>query len=213
MPSTIAGVKIPDSKMAGDLTQLIRDTESDLLFHHSSRVYLFGALTGQREGLKYDPELLYVGAMFHDIGLTEAYRHSQLRFEVDGANAARDFLRGHDIPEAAVEIVWDAIALHTTPGIPEHKKPEVALVASGVEMDVLGIAYRQFTDEQREAVIAAHPRGEDFKNRIIDAFYEGMKHRPDSTFGTVNDDVLAFKDPGFHRADLCKVILGSAWAS
>jgi len=213
MPSTIAGVKIPDSKMARDLTQLIRDTESDLLFHHSSRVYLFGALTGQRKGLKYDPELLYVGAMFHDIGLTEAYRHSQLRFEVDGANAARDFLRGHDIPEAAVEIVWDAIALHTTPGIPEHKKPEVALVASGVEMDVLGIAYRQFTDEQREAVVAAHPRGADFKNRIIDAFYDGMKHRPDSTFGTVNDDVLAFKDPGFHRADLCKVILGSAWAS
>ena len=213
MPSTIAGVKIPDSKMARELTQLIRDTESDLLFHHSSRVYLFGALTGQRKGLKYDPELLYVGAMFHDIGLTEAYRHSQLRFEVDGANAARDFLRGHDIPEAAVEIVWDAIALHTTPGIPEHKKPEVALVASGVEMDVLGIAYRQFTDEQREAVVAAHPRGADFKNRIIDAFYDGMKHRPDSTFGTVNDDVLAFKDPGFHRADLCKVILGSAWAS
>ena len=213
MPSTIAGVKIPDSKIARDLTQLIRDTESDLLFHHSSRVYLFGALTGQRKGLKYDPELLYVGAMFHDIGLTEAYRHSQLRFEVDGANAARDFLRGHGIPEASVEIVWDAIALHTTPGIPEHKKPEVALVASGVEMDVLGIAYRQFTDEQREAVVAAHPRGDDFKNRIIDAFYEGMKHRPDSTFGTVNDDVLAFKDPGFRRADLCKMILGSAWAS
>jgi hypothetical protein len=80
-------------------------------------------------------------------------------------------------------------------------------------MDVLGIAYRQFTDEQREAVFAAHPRGEDFKNSIIDAFYEGMKHRPDSAFGTVNDDVLAFKDPGFHRADLCKMILGSAWAS
>jgi len=213
MPSIIAGVKIPDSKMARDLTQLIRDTESDLLFHHSSRVYLFGALTGQRKGLKYDPELLYVGAMFHDIGLTEAYRHSQLRFEVDGANAARDFLRGHGIPEASVEIVWDAIALHTTPGIPEHKKPEVALVASGVEMDVLGIAYRQFTDEQRESVVAAHPRGDDFKNRIIDAFYEGMKHRPDSTFGTVNDDVLALKDPGFRRADLCKMILGSSWAS
>jgi hypothetical protein len=193
MPNTIAGVKIPDSKMARDLTQLIRDTESDLLFHHSSRVYLFGALTGQRKGLKYDPELLYVGAMFHDMGLTGAYRHSQLRFEVDGANAARDFLRGYNISEASVETVWDAIALHTTPGIPEHKKPEVALVASGVAMDVLGIA--------------------DFKNRIIDAFYAGMKHRPDSAFGTFNDDVLAFKDPGFRRADFCKLILGSAWAS
>jgi HD superfamily phosphodiesterase len=207
-----AGIKIPDSKMARDLTQFIRDTESDLLFHHSTRVYLFGALTGQRKGLKFDPELLYVGAMFHDIGLTDRYRQSQLRFEVDGANAARDFLRGYGIPEASVETVWDAIALHTTPGIPEHKKPEVALVTSGVEMDVLGIAYEQFTDAQREAVVAAYPRGGDFKNNIIQAFYDGMKHRPDSTFGTVNDDVLALKDKRFQRTDFCSVILKSAWA-
>jgi HD superfamily phosphodiesterase len=98
MNNDIAGIKIPDSKMARDLTQLIRDTEPDLLFHHSTRVYLFGALTGERKGLKFDPELLYVGAMFHDIGLTETYRHSQLRFEVDGANAARDFLCSYGIP-------------------------------------------------------------------------------------------------------------------
>ena len=124
MTDSISGIKIPDSKMARDLTQFIRDTEPDLLFHHSTRVYLFGALTGERKGLKFDPELLYVGAMFHDIGLTERYRQSQLRFEVDGANAARDFLRGYGVPEASVETVWDAIALHTTPGIPEHKKPE-----------------------------------------------------------------------------------------
>ena len=93
MSPTIAGIKIPDSKMARDLTELIRDKEPDLLFHHSSRVFLFGTLTGQRRGLRYDPELLYVGAMFHDIALTEAYRDSQLRFEVDGANAARNFLQ------------------------------------------------------------------------------------------------------------------------
>jgi HD domain len=212
MSTKIAGVEIPDSKMARDLTELVRDTESELLFHHSTRVYLFGALAGRRKGLKYDPELLYVGAMFHDMGLTKAYR-TQLRFEVESANAARDFLRSYDIPEASIDIVWDAIALHTTPGIPEHKKPEVALVTSGVEMDVLGIAYEQFTREQREAVVAAHPRGMSFKKDIIDAFYAGMKHRPDSTFGTVNDDVLAFKDPHFQRTDFCKVILGSPWKS
>jgi hypothetical protein len=211
MSNAMAGIRVPDSKMARELTQLIRDTEPDLLFNHSTRVYLFGALTGQRKGLKYDPELLYVGAMFHDIGLTPRYRDSLLRFEVNGANAARDFLRGHGVPESSVEIVWDAIALHTTPGIPEYKKPEVALVTSGVEMDVLGIAYDQFTPEQRQAVVAAYPRGPSFKGDIIDAFYEGMKHRPDSTFGTVNDDVLAFKDPHFQRTDFCKVILGSSW--
>ncbi len=211
MSATIAGIAIPDSKMAQDLTRMIRDREPDLLFHHSTRVYLFGALTGRRRGLKYDPELLYVGAMFHDIGLTGAYRDSQLRFEVDGANAARDFLRGYGVAEAAIETVWDAIALHTTPGIPEHKKAEVALVTAGVEMDVLGFAYDQFTPQEREAVVSAHPRGAAFKKNIIDAFYRGMKHRPESTFGTVNDDVLAFKDPGFQRTDFCRVILSSAW--
>ena len=207
----LGNVKIPDSKMARDLTQLIRDTESELLFNHSARVYLFGALTGQRKGLKFNPELLYVGAMFHDIGLTERYRQSQNRFEVDGANAARDFLRSYGIPETDVELIWDAIALHTTPGIPEHKKAEVALVTSGVEMDVLGLAYEQFTDSEREAVVTAYPRAGGFKNAIIRAFYEGMKHRPDSTFGTVNDDVLAHFDPEFKRTDFCRVILQSAW--
>jgi len=213
MSNTIAGITIPDSKMARDLTQMIRDREPDLLFHHSTRVYLFGALTGQRKNLKYDPELLYVSARFHDIALTDAYRGSQLHFEVAGANAARDFLRSYGIPETSVETVWDAIALHTTPGIPEHKKAEVALVTAGVEMDVLGFAYEQFTPEQRQAVVKAHPRGASFKKNIIDAFYQGMKHRPDSTFGTVNDDVLAFKDSRFQRTDFCKVILASAWAS
>src|ERR1700731_2872961 len=203
---------VPDSKLAKELTELIRDTESELLFNHSTRVYLWGALTGLRKNLTFDRELLYVGAMFHDIGLTERYRQSQLRFEVDGANAARDFLRSHGIAEQSVEIVWDAIALHTTPGIPEHKKAEVALVTAGVEMDVLGIAYEQFTDAQREAVVAAHPRGGDFKNDIIEAFYDGMKHRPNSTFGTVNSDVLAFKDKSFQPTNFCRVILNSAWA-
>ena len=211
MDKSIAGVSIPDSKLAREATELIRDTESPLLFHHSTRVYLFGALTGRRRDLKFDPELLYIGAMFLDIGLTEAHRHSHERFEVDGANAARDFMRRHQLPDASIELVWDTIALHTTPGIPQHKKPEVALVTAGVEMDVLGLAYDEFSDGERAGVVTAHPRGGHFKENIIQAFYDGMKHRPDSTFGTVNDDVLALKDPTFQRTNFCTIIRGSHW--
>jgi HD domain-containing protein len=207
----IFGVRIPDSRMAREVTQLIRDTESDLLFCHSTRVYFWGALTGKRNGLMFDPELLYTGAMFHDIGLTQNYRGSQLRFEVDGANAAREFLRGHGVSERDIENVWTAIALHTTPGVPEHMHPEIALLQAGAGMDVAGRGYERFTDGQREAVIAAYPRGSHFKHEIIEAFYQGMKHRPDSTFGTFNDDVLAFKDPGFRRGNLCSIILESRW--
>src|SRR3954470_967478 len=106
-------IKVPDSKIAHEVTEIVRDTESELLFNHSTRVYFWAALTGERKSLKFDPELLYTGAMFHDIGLTEMYRESQLRFEVDGANAARDFLRSRGIPEGDIKKVWDAIALHT----------------------------------------------------------------------------------------------------
>lgn len=208
---SIAGIRIPDSTLARAATELVRDTESPLLFHHSTRVFYFGALAGERAKLKFDPELLYIGAMFHDIGLTPEYRSATERFEVDSANAARDFLRRHGIDEAAVEIVWDAIALHTTPGIPKHKKPEVALVTAGVEMDVLGIGYPDVPDAHREAVVAAHPRGDHFKEQIIHAFYDGFSHKPESTFGTVNDDVLALLDSKFKRSNFCTIILNSNW--
>jgi hypothetical protein len=213
MATTIAGIRIPDSAMAREATDLVRDTETDLLFHHSRRVFLFGALTGERRQLKYDPELLYIGAMFHDMGLVAPYSSKDERFEVDGANAARDFLQRHGIADADIEQVWDSIALHTTPGIPKHKKPVVALVTAGVEMDVLGLAYHDFTDEQREQVTHAHPRGPAFKEGIIDAFAKGTIHKPETTFGNVKADVLALKDPHYHRGNFCSIILGSAWKS
>ena len=211
MLKEVSGVRFPDSKLARELTQFIRDTESDLLYHHSIRVYCWGVLTGNRMGLKFDTELLYAASMFHDIGLTASFENSQLRFEVDGANAAREFLRGYGISASDIETVWNAIALHTTPGIPQFMRPEIALVQAGAGMDVAGRGYDQFSEEQREAVVEAFPRENDFAHGIIDAFYGGMKHRPGSTFGTFNDDVLAYKDPQFKRIDMCSIILASDW--
>ncbi|KND56016.1 Metal dependent phosphohydrolase, HD region [Candidatus Paraburkholderia kirkii] len=211
MNETIADVRIPDSRMTREATQLVRDTEPDLLYYHSRRVFLFGALTGERKQLKYDAELLYISAMFHDMGLTEAYSSPHDRFEVDGVNAARDFLRRHGVGEYDIEQVWDAIALHTTPGIPQHKKPVVALVTAGVEMDVLGLAYDAFSVDQRRLVVAAHPREANFKEGIIDAFAQGTIKKPESTFGNVKADVLALKDPTYRRLNFCSITLGSAW--
>ena len=183
----------------------------DLLFNHSSRVYCFAALTGLRRGLPFDRELLYAGAMFHDMGLTPRHSSRTERFEVGGANVARDFLRAHHIAPSDIDLVWTAIALHTTPGIPEHMHPVVALLTAGVEMDVLGIAYEEYPDAVREAVVAAFPRTPHFKEDIIQAFYDGIKHKPDTTFGNVKADVLADKDPHFHRGNFCSVIRGSRW--
>jgi hypothetical protein len=207
----ISGVSIPDSRLARQATELVRDTESPLLFNHSTRVYYFGSLAGKRRGLKFDPELLYIGAMFHDMGLTPRYSSKSDRFEVDGANAAGTFLRQHNISEQDIDTVWTAIALHTTPGIPQYMHPVVALLTNGVEMDVLGIAYSEFSDADREAIVAAYPRAEHFKEDIIRAFYDGIKHKPDTTFGNVKADVLADKDPKFQRMNFCSVIRGSQW--
>lgn len=209
-PECIAGIVIPDTPLVREITEYIRDTEDDLLFNHSRRVFLFGALQGRRRGPQPDPELLYAGAMFHDIGLTEGYRASMLRFEVDGANAARDFLLERGVDEAAARKVWLSIALHTTPGVPEFLEPEIALVTAGVETDVLGFGRDDLSPEAIQAVTAAHPRP-DFKDRILRAFADGMKHRPRSTFGTVNADVLQHFDDSFVRDDFVEIILNSRW--
>ena len=211
MINSVQTAGIPGSRLAHEITEFVRDTTSPLLFHHSSRVYHFAALAGKHRDLVFDPELLYAGAMFHDIGLTPAYSSFTERFEVDGANAAREFLRRHGISRADIDVVWTAIALHTTPGIPQHMHPVVALVTAGVEMDVLGINYAEFSDAEREAVVRQHPRGPRFKQDIIQAFYDGIKHKPETTFGNVKADVLADKDPHFHRGDFCSVIRASAW--
>jgi hypothetical protein len=209
--SAVVGVTIPDSKLAREITEVVWDTETPLLFHHSSRVYYWGALTGERRGLRFDPEFLYAGAMFHDMGLTPQHATAEKRFEVDGADVARDFLRSHGIAERDIETVWTAIALHTTPGIPQFMHPVIALVSAGVEMDVLGIAFSEFTDAEREAVVHAHPRSGRFKEEIIQAFYDAIHPRPETTFGNVKADVLADKDPSFRPENFCRVIRASAW--
>lgn len=205
------GIAIPDSALAQQITEFIRDTETELLFNHSSRVYSFAALAGQQRGLRFDPELLYAGAMFHDVGLMPAYSSATERFEVDGANAAKAFLTQRGIAAADVDHVWTAIALHTTPGIPQHMHPVVALVTAGVEMDVLGIGYDAVKDATREAIVARFPRTPQFKEDILQAFYDGIQHKPETTFGNVKADVLADKDPAFKRGNFCSVIRNSAW--
>jgi hypothetical protein len=205
MADIIAGIRIPDSKLAREATDLLREYGTPLLFAHSLRVYLFGSLRGRRRGLSVDHELLYFGAVFHDLGLTPKYRSQDHRFEIDGANAAREFLRTNGIDEATAGIVWDAISLHTTPEIPWHKRPEIALVTGGVEADVLGDGLGEISAADRDAVLAAYPRI-DFKRGIVQAFHEGFSYKPATTFGTMNTDVLERTLPGYRKPNFCELI-------
>jgi hypothetical protein len=159
--------------------------------------------------MAFDAELLYAGAMFHVIGLTRRHRSPHERFEVDGANGARDFLRGSGISQHDFDTVWTAIALHNTLGIPKHMHPVVALATAGVEMAVLGVAYHEFTASERVAVVRVHPRPAHFKDDIIQAFYGGIRHKPSTTFGKVKADVLKDKEPHFRSVNFCSVIRSS----
>lgn len=208
--SSAAGISVPDTKLAAEATELVRDVTDDLIYHHSRRVYWFGSLQGRNRGLDFDPELLYIGAMFHDLGLGERFRSSGRRFEVDGADEARRFLESRGMPEDGVRRVWTAIALHTTPGIPEHMEPEVALVTAGVEYDVLGIGFDDVSADDRTEITALHPRP-DFKRRILRAFTDGIAPKPETTFGNVKADVLEHFVPGFTRGDFVRVIQDSPW--
>ena len=211
MSEVVAGIPIPDSKLAREATGLLREYGTPLLFAHSLRVYLFGAIRGRHRGLTVDHELLYCGAVFHDLGLTAKYRSSKHRFEIDSANAARDFLRANGIDEATTGVVWDAIALHTTPEIPWHKQPEIALVTGGVEADVLGVGLDEIPTDDRDAVLAAYPRI-DFKRGIVQAFAGGFAHKPATTFGTMNSDVLERTQPDYRRTNFCDLIAANPLA-
>ena len=208
--SAAAGVTVPDTTLARDATELVRDSTTDLVFHHSRRVFWFGILQGRNRDLSFDPELLYIGAMFHDLGLDKAFRRSGRRFEVDSADEARRFLQGHGVPEDSIRRVWTAIALHTTPGIPEFMEPEVALVTAGVDYDVLGIGYHDISDADRAEITALHPRP-NFKQRILEAFTEGIASKPETTFGNVKADVLERFVPGYRRANFVDIVEESDW--
>jgi hypothetical protein len=208
---TVAGINIPDSTIATQATELLLTHGTEFIYNHSLRVFLFASLNGKRNKLQYDAELLYVSSVFHDLGLTKKYSSPDLRFEVDGANAARDFLKSHGLPKESLQLVWDTIALHTTIGIAEHKEPEVALMYSGVGLDVMGEGYENLSEENRTEIISAFPRN-DFKKKIIPTFFSGFEHKTETTFGNIKADVCAFMIPNFQRKNFCDCILCSPWS-
>jgi hypothetical protein len=205
LSSTLA---IPDSRLAREATGILRAHASDLLFNHSTRVYLFAAEQGRRRQLRFDAELLYIAAAFHDLGLTREFSSADERFEVDGANAARQFLATHDVPDDQVRTVWEAIALHTTPGITQHMQPEVALLYTGVGLDVLGRGFDQFPADVREAIVAEYPRTH-FRDAFLREYFAGFAHKPHTTYGTVNAGVCERFLEGFESPNAADLIANS----
>jgi hypothetical protein len=210
MSEVIAGVQVPETAAVAEATLLIQETTSPLLYHHSRRIFFFSEIHAHRLGVTPDPELLYLAAMFHDTGLLRPFSDVQQRFEVDGADHARKFVLERGFSAAAAETVWMAIALHTTPGIPDRMRPEIASMYLGVLTEVLGVGLDGFDADQVGEILAVHPRG-DFKKEFLQTYFDGQKDRPETTNGTVNSDVLEYFLPGLQRTTTVERIVGSAW--
>ena len=208
MSTLSSSLVIPDSLLAKEATDVLREYSTDLLFNHSMRVYLFAAEQGRQQKLHFDSELLYVTAAFHDLGLTKKFSSPNDRFEVDGANAARQFLATHNVPKERVQTAWEAIALHTTPGVTQYMQPEVALLNSAVLLDVLGAGFDQFPSDLRDAIVARYPR-KNFKKDFLQAYFAGFAHKPGTTYGTVFVGVSERFIPGYKSPNVCDLIAAS----
>ena len=139
--ATLDDLELPRTELTTAADVWVREIEPPYLVNHSVRAYVFGRELGKardlRPGEDYDDELLYLSCLLHDVGLTEPGNQDQ-RFEVDGADLAVEFLLAHGLSQDRAEIVWDAIALHTSRGIANRKRPEIALMQAGTGVDVMG---------------------------------------------------------------------------
>lgn len=210
-PDTVAGVQIPKSTIAKQAIDCACASLPKVLIGHACRTFVFAALAAERRRVECELETLYVAAMFMGIGLSSPYGRSQLRYELDSANAAQDFMKRHHASVSKQRDIWSAVALHMTPGIPSYVSPLAGMLAQGVRTDLVADDYDGFSADQRNSVLSAYPRGAGFKTEIIDAIGRGVAHRPASTFGTVCADVLDRTDPNYRRTNFCGLILGAQW--
>jgi hypothetical protein len=185
---------VPDSQLTREATGL--------------RVFFWANELGRQTGEKFDVELLFICAAFHDLGLLKKFSRAADRFEVDSANAVRQFLEHHGVPDTRIQTAWDAISLHTTPGIAQYKQLEVELLFNGVGLDVLGIGYEAFPEDLRKKVVAQFPRI-DFKQEIAKAFLGGFEHKTQSTEGTCNEDICSHYIRNYKRSNFYEQIQNS----
>ena len=199
---------VPDTLMTREATGLLHEFSTPLLFNHSHRVFFWADELGRQTGRTYDQELLFICAAFHDMGLLKRFSSAADRFEVDGANAVRQFLEHHNVPAARIQVAWDAISLHTTPGIVAYKPIEVELLYNGVGLDVLGIGYEHFPEDLRKRIVALYPRV-NFKQEIAKAFLGGFEHKTQTTEGTCNEDICSHFMRNYQRSNFYDQIQNS----
>jgi hypothetical protein len=195
-PREIAGIRIPDSALAQKAMDLAFRVSPTVVWTHVVRTFVFGALVGRAQKLRYDEELFFLASVLHDLGLTAEFRGDQ-RFEVVGADAADSFLKGQGVEPDRREIIWDAIALHTSVGIASRKRPEIALVHIGAGVDVVGLEVDKLPPELVAQTIEALPR-HDFNKAFFSILVDTIAQAPQSAAMTWMCETANEYLPGHH---------------
>ncbi len=199
----------PDTELCLAAMALARDHSPPFLFNHVMRTFAFGRAAGALQGAKYDQEMLFLGSVLHDLGLVEAFI-AEDRFELDGADAAADFLSKNGYSDRKIAVIWDAIALHTTLGVSQRKQAEIALLQIGAGIDVGAIPQSLVTPESIEIILAEYPRL-GFKQAMLAAMDAVVRRKPMT--GVVN----LMGDVGREREHLpipsfCDVVMHSEFS-
>jgi HD domain len=201
MGKRIAGVTVPDTKLAREATDIARSTELPEIFNHSLRTYLFAELIAKAKNISHDIEIVYIASILHDTGLSPVHMSPRYPFEVDGANIVKSLLRKHGVSQVRSDLAWDAVALHDNGGIAQHKQSEVMLVNAGVGADFgayLDVLSRAAVADVLEAAPRTH-----FIEAFLGAAAAVAKHKPLAAAHSFVADVGYCKVPGFHIPSFC----------
>jgi hypothetical protein len=203
----LGGIVVPDTVIVTRAIEYARDHCEPYLFNHQMRSWLFSVAIAQLEGAPHDPEVLAVTALLHDIGLAQGFS-GPLRFEVEGANAARAFARTQGMVESRAQLIWDGVALNSTPSIGLYKQNEVALCTMGIGLDWGGFGYDTLTETQVTTIVEAFPRLQ-MKQQFTRDVCRIVESRPDTTYDNFARDFGERFVPGYTRPSTVDFLLNA----
>lgn len=210
-PVTIGGITAPDSELSRKAAALAAQAHTPAILNHVHRTYWFAEFLARKREMKFDQELVYLASLLHDLGLSHEHAADK-RFEVDGADAASRFLLANDYPPAKTEIVWDAIALHSSADIADRREPEVALVHFGAHVDVMGLRIEEISPQLIDDTLALYPRV-GFKQAFTQALAEVARKKPHTAIGTGLADIGRRLVPGLEIPNVCDLLLFAPFES
>lgn len=203
----LAGVAVPDTPLVSRAIEYARDCSEPYLFNHVMRSWLFAVTLAELRGQPCDAEVLAVSALLHDLGLAEAFS-GPLRFEVEGANAARAFAREQGVDPRRTQLIWDAIALNSTPSICLYKENEAALCTMGVGVDWGGWCHDSIEQATMKAILDAYPRL-GMKRQFTHAVCRIARTRPETTYDNFARDFGARFVPGYRASSAVDALMNA----